>query len=99
MMLLEKEAQKIIGKKHWESFCKFMAADQPKITVDTERTYDPEKVALFCRLRGIPLRAPNQGKSFNHISTLKKRTGKTTGRPQKKIEWDFTSKDEDKMAE
>ena len=94
-MISEKEALKIVGKKYWDSFCKFTAADTPKVSLNGERQYNPERVSLFCRLRGIPIRAPNQGTPFIALSRRSK-TGpkKKNGRPQKTIRWDITEDEE-----
>ena len=94
-MITEAEALKIIGKKKWDEFCRFMASDNPKITLDAQRVYDPERVSLFCRLRGIPVRTPTQGKKFNHLSrSVIAGPRKKTGRPKKTVEWDTTEEEE-----
>ena len=98
-MITETEALKIVGKKKWEDFCRFMAADSPKITVNMQRVYNPERVSLFCRLRGIEIRTPAQGKKFNHLSrSVITGPRKKLGRPKKIAKWDITEATTNKVV-
>ena len=89
-MMSENEVFRIVGKKRWESFCIFA-----KVTTapDPDRTFDPEQISLYCRLRGIPLRTPVQGKKFAYVSrNILKTPRKKQGRPPQTLEWDITQK-------
>jgi len=89
-MMSEDEVFRIIGKKRWESFCIFAKV---VTTPDPARMFDPEQVSLYCRLRGISVRNPNQGAKFMRLSQqTPKGIRRAKGRPKKIVEWDITQK-------
>ena len=85
------EARKIVGGKLWKDLCKFINDDYIAGIVKSPTDYDRERVLLFCRLRGVPIRESRTGHKFRPISAIKRGPRKKGGAKRIEPTWDITS--------